>query len=149
MNEKQKLITVLTKLNKEQWEDLTDGHGNFKPTFYYEMGFPKEFVDEYISVTESDGTYTGSLWKDPDKALGVIAQIRRIPEDQDIPKELEERFNEVYIPSVEGITNLSFLHGLARTVDVEYHTCLGRGRQARNIVTALQKSLKVELTCDF
>ena len=146
---KQKLVTVLTKLNKEQWEDLTDGHGDFKPTFYYGMGFPKEFVDKNISVTKSDGTYTGSLWKDPDKAMYVISQIQRVPKDQDVPAELVEKFNELYIPEVEGITNLEFLTNLAGEVGVSFDECLGRGRQARYIVTALQKSLKVELTCDF
>jgi hypothetical protein len=148
-NMKQKLITTLKNLNEEQWEDLNDAYGSFKPEFYIKMGFPEEFVQKCVETFESDGTYAGSLWKDPDKALVLLSKIQRVPKGKPLPKEYEKEFTELYIPKIDSVLSLSFLRRLAHAVNVEYEGCMGRGREARYIVTALQKSLGLKLTCDF
>lgn len=140
---KQELIKALKALSKEQWEDLEDGHGTFKPKFYTEMGFPDHFVKNHMTEIVSDGTWKGSLWKDQDKAIAVIAEIRSIPKGKPIPEDLEKRFTEVYIPKVTGINNLDFLFGLCDAVKV--HTgnpFIGRGFQARHLVGVLQNFTK-------
>ena len=137
------IIKVLKNLTVEQWEDLEDGHGTFKPKFYIKMGFPDDFVNNHITEIVSDGTWKGSLWKDQDKAIAVIAEIRSIPKGKPIPEDLEKRFTEVYIPKVTGINNLDFLFGLCNAVKVDpENPFIGRGFQARHLVEVLQNFTK-------
>jgi hypothetical protein len=143
---KQQITKVLKGLKKEQWEDLNDAYSNMKTKYYTDMGFPDEFVKKFMTEFESDGTYTGSLWKDPMKAIAILSEIRRIPKGQELPQELVARFNEQYIPKTIGIYSLDFLKGLAKELEIEYDTCLGRGRQARYIISAIQSSLHLPLT---
>lgn len=113
---------VLKKLTTEQWEDLTTGHDLFKTKFYTDMGFPDEFVKKYISEIESD--LSSPLSTIYDKDMNIIERVI-------------------------GIYNLEFLRGLEREMGVKAEGCMGRGREARNIITALQKELKVPLTCNY
>ena len=148
-NMKQELVSVLKKLNSEQWESITDGHTTFKETFYTKMGFPEEFVKNCVETIKSDGTYMGSVWKDEMKAIVTIRKIQEYKREEDIPEDLVKEFNENFISEQRCVYSLTFLRRLAHKLGVEYESCMGRGREARYIVTALQKSLKVELTCDF
>jgi len=119
MNE---LQTVLKGLTEEQWEDLTTGHDLFKAKFYTDMGFPDEFVKRFIMEIESDLSSPKTTIYDKD--MNVLEKVI-------------------------GIYNLDFLRGLERAVGVKAEGSLGRGREARNIITALQKKLEVPLTCDY
>ena len=41
--------------------------------------------------------------------------------------------------SVDGVNNLSFLYHLVESLGLEYHSYFGRGTQARELVSVLEK----------
>lgn len=69
MEIKNQLKTALSNLSEQQWKDIDDAYGSYKPEFYIKMGFPEEFVNSCIETFTSDGTYQGSLWKDLTRLL--------------------------------------------------------------------------------
>ncbi len=91
-----------------------DGHGIYLPEYYYQLGLPPEFVDQFIKTHQSDGTLKGTIHnKGETKAVAI------------------------------GVYNLDLLRGIANLLGLRYPFYFGRGREADAIIEALKKYLGV------
>ncbi len=100
------LISTLQNGALEQLEG--DGHTIFEPSKYLEMGFPPEFVEELTETLESDGSAKGSI---QDLKTGRM------------------------VTKMTGVYNLYFLRYLAYKIGAKQSEKMGRGFQARQLVT--------------
>ncbi len=91
-----------------------DGHGIFLPEYYYNIGLPPEFVDQYIKEHRSDGTIKGTIHNN-----GVTKSV------------------------AIGVYNLDLLRGIASLFQLNYPHYFGRGREATAIIEALKNNLGV------
>lgn len=82
-----------------------------------------------------------------DKALALLAKIRRVPRNKKLPVEYEQEFEKLFIPQVTSVMSSSFLRKIANALDVKYQTYFGRGRQAREIVECLKQYVSGTIKC--
>lgn len=92
-----------------------DGHGIYLPEYYYNIGIPPEFVDQFIKEHHSDGTIKGTIHNN-----GVRKSV------------------------AIGVYNLDLLRGIANLLGLNYPHYFGRGREADAIVNALKINLGVK-----
>ena len=120
-----------------------DGWTQYEPEYFYEAGFPEEFIEPLITTFKSDGSWKGSLWKDQDRALVVLAKIREYKTVDEIPDEIVKEFDEVYIPVAHGVYYLDFLYALAELYGVEKAGAafIGRGFRASAYKDAIEKAI--------
>ena len=147
------IIADLLKSGK--YELQRDGWSQFPPDFFIELGFPKSFIDPLITTFVSDGTWKGSLWKDQDKGIIAIGQLKEEAQkltkeqvkqdnwldliDQDVLK----RFTDVYIPESKGVSYLSFLRALTKLFELKTEYYNGRGFQAGEYIRKIHEHLGV------
>lgn len=92
-----------------------DGHRVNKPEYYYQLGFPIEFVDQFIKDIQSDGSIKGTIFTDGK------------------PREITSRV----------IHNLDFLYGIANELGITYNSDGGgRGWQARDLVKLIKEKIQ-------
>ena len=148
------IIADLIKSGKYELE--RDGWSQLQPEYFIELGFPKSFIDPLISTFVSDGTWKGSLWKDEDKGIIAINQLRneahKLTKEQMnqvdwielVDQDVLKRFMEVYIPESKGVYYLTFLRALTDLFGVKagqaYH---GRGSQAGYYIRAIHEHLSI------
>ena len=106
---KGRIIVALSK----KFELEPDGHGIYHPQYYYDMGLPKKFVDQYNENYQSGNTHKSTIYKDG--------------------KTLE---------SADGVYNLSILEGICSLLDLSTECMFqGRGRIAEVLVGRIRQSL--------
>ena len=112
----------MKKWQKEITDLLSDnfclkpnGHGLFKPEIYYKLGFPIEFVDQFIKDFESDDSYVGTIFTKGERRE-VLTGV---------------------------VYNLDFLYGILELLCIQYTNQFGSGRgdQAREIVELVKEKL--------
>jgi hypothetical protein len=73
----QELKDIVKAIPEEKFTDIfTDAWTIFSPEAFTELGFPKEYVKEFETKQESDGTYKGNITVDGkvvDHVTGVIS----------------------------------------------------------------------------
>ena len=132
-------------LKSGDFELEADGWTQYAPEYFYKSGFPEEFIEPLIATFKSDGSWKGSLWKDQNRALVVLAKIREYENVDDIPDEIVKEFDEVYIPVAQGVYYLDFLYALAKLYGVEEvgASFNGRGFRASAYKDAIETAVKV------
>jgi len=147
------IIAKLLKSGKYELE--RDGWSQYKPDFFIKLGFPKSFIDPLISTFVSDGTWKGSLWKDEDKGLIAINQIRNEAQKltkeqlengewlQYIDQDVVRRFEDVYIHESKGVSYLSFLRALTQLFELKTEYYNGRGFQAGEYIRKIHEHLGI------
>ena len=132
-------------LKSGDFELEADGWTQYAPEYFYKSGFPEEFIEPLIATFKSDGSWKGSLWKDQNRALVVLAKIREYENVDDIPDEIVKEFDEVYIPVAQGVYYLDFLYALAKLYGVEEAGASfnGRGFRASAYKDAIETAVKV------
>ena len=147
------IIADLIKSGKYELE--RDGWTQYEPAYFIELGFPKSFIDPLITTFVSDGTWKGSLWKDQDKGIIAMNQLRNEAQkltkeqvkqdnwldliDQDVLK----RFNEVFIPESKGVDYLRFLRALTKLFELKTEYYNGRGFQAGEYIRKIHEHLGI------
>ena len=147
---------IIAKLLKSgEYELERDGWSQFKPDFFIKLGFPKSFIDPLITTFVSDGTWKGSLWKDQDKGLIAINQIRNEAQKltkeqlengewlQYIDQDVVRRFEDVYIHESKGVSYLSFLRALTQLFELKTEYYNGRGFQAGEYIRKIHEHLGI------
>ena len=147
---------IIAKLLKSgEYELERDGWSQFKPDFFIKLGFPKSFIDPLITTFVSDGTWKGSLWKDEDKGLIAINQIRNEAQKltkeqlengewlQYIDQDVVRRFEDVYIHESKGVSYLSFLRALTQLFELKTEYYNGRGFQAGEYIRKIHEHLGI------
>lgn len=104
----------IEKALKENFQLEKDGHGIYLPEYYYQIGFPPEFVDKFVKEHYSDGTIKGTIHSD-----GKTKQV------------------------AIGVYNLDILQALAELFELKTPFFFGRGRMADAIIDALKTHLGV------
>ena len=147
------IIADLIKSGKYELE--RDGWSQIKPAYFIKLGFPKSFIDPLISTFVSDGTWKGSLWKDEDKGLIAINQIRNEAQKltkeqlengewlQYIDQDVVRRFEDVYIHESKGVSYLSFLRALTQLFELKTEYYNGRGFQAGEYIRKIHEHLGI------
>ena len=149
----QETISKLLKSGKYELE--RDGWTQYEPDFFIKLGFPQSFIDPLISTFVSDGTWKGSLWKDEDKGLIAINQIRNEAQKltkeqlengewlQYIDQDVVRRFEEVYIHESKGVSYLTFLRALTKLFELKTEYYNGRGFQAGEYIRKIHEHLGI------
>lgn len=91
-----------------------NGHSIYLPEHYYELGFPTEFVDQFVKNHDSDDSFTGTIFNND----GTKKEI------------------------AYGVWNLDFLYGLVDIFDLHYDGVTGRGENAKECVRVLKEHMK-------
>ena len=132
-------------LKSGDFELEADGWTQYAPEYFYKSGFPKEFIDPLVTTFKSDGSWKGSLWKDQNRALVVLAKIREYENVDDIPEDIVQEWNEVFIAEATGVYYLEFLYALAKLYGVEEAGASfnGRGFRASAYKDAIETAVKV------
>ena len=158
MNNKE-IITEVLKSGDFVLE--ADGWGYYEPAYFLQAGFPVDFVEGITHTTKSDGTWKGSMWKDQEKGILALGQMRNaasevkekngdvLPENwlDLIPKKVREDFLEVYIDEQTAVYYLTFLRELARIFGVQDagSQYIGRGFAARAYVEAINEAVGLKI----
>ena len=149
----QETISKLLKSGKYELE--RDGWTQYEPDFFIKLGFPKSFIDPLITTFVSDGTWKGSLWKDEDKGLIAINQIRNEAQKltkeqlengewlQYIDQDVVRRFEDVYIHESKGVSYLTFLRALTQLFELKTEYYNGRGFQAGEYIRKIHEHLGI------
>ena len=147
------IIADLLKSGKYELE--RDGWTQYEPDFFIKLGFPKSFIDPLITTFVSDGTWKGSLWKDEDKGLIAMIQIRNEAQKltkeqlengewlQYIDQDVVRRFEDVYIHESKGVSYLSFLRALTQLFELKTEYYNGRGFQAGEYIRKIHEHLGI------
>jgi hypothetical protein len=116
--DKYKMIRALTIEQIMKALDYIDGDGHtvFKYSALIECGWPEETALAVCTEQTSDGSWKGSIWGKDGKMI-------------------KECF---------GWYSLDLLYAIARSFDVKFGSCMGRGFQAREIDRALRAHFKGE-----
>ena len=142
-------------LKSGKYELERDGWTQYEPDFFIKLGFPKSFIDPLITTFVSDGTWKGSLWKDQDKGLIAINQIRNEAQKltkeqlengewlQYIDQDVVRRFEDVYIHESKGVSYLSFLRALTQLFELKTEYYNGRGFQAGEYIRKIHEHLGI------
>ena len=91
-----------------------NGHIIYFPEHYYELGFPTEFVDQFIKNHESDDSIIGTIYKNDGSKKGIAY----------------------------GVWNLDFLYGLVGLFNLHYAGVTSRGENAKECVRVLKEYMK-------
>ena len=147
------IIADLIKSGKYELE--RDGWSQIKPAYFIKLGFPKSFIDPLISTFVSDGTWKGSLWKDEDKGIIAMNQLRNEAQKltkeqlengewlQYIDQDVVRRFEDVYIHESKGVSYLSFLRALTQLFELKTEYYNGRGFQAGEYIRKIHEHLGI------
>lgn len=105
----------ITKLLSNNFCFDPSGHGLFKPEIYYNLGFPIEFVDQFIKDFESDDSYVGTIFTKGERRE-VLTGV---------------------------VYNLDFLYGIADELEIRYNSeGVGRRSQAEDLVQLIKEKLR-------
>ena len=149
----QETISKLLKSGKYELE--RDGWTQYEPDFFIKLGFPQSFIDPLITTFVSDGTWKGSLWKDEDKGIIAMNQLRneaqKLTKEQPkqdnwldlIDQDVLKRFSEVFIPESKGVSYLSFLRALTQLFELKTEYYNGRGFQAGEYIRKIHEHLGI------
>lgn len=102
---------------EQKFELDGDGWTIYKPQFYYNMGLPKEFVDQFNERHDSGNTFKSTITNDDGEVLKFTM----------------------------GVYNLTILYGIAKELGCETGSpFIGRGYTARWLVDQIQSKLSLK-----
>jgi len=58
------LFKVLHDMSKDDYKIFFDAWGLFKPNAFIKIGFPEDYVAQFLRTHHSDGSYKGSIYVD-------------------------------------------------------------------------------------